>query len=180
MTESTIEFAWLSKGVAVIRVKGRGSFQNSMELQKITEKLREQTPLVRFIIDLDECQTMDSTFMGTLAGISVEQNKAGAEYLTVLNAREHTHKLLHNLGLSYILDMREEPESLPVKEEDFQRTVTGEEVSQFEQIIHMIKAHKQLIDLDSKNEIRFESVIKYLEDSLEREKGIKKDPFKET
>jgi hypothetical protein len=95
-------------------------------------------------------------------------------YLTVVNAQKHTRQLLVNLGLSYILDMREMAESMPVREEDFQKA-EGEQASRFEQIVHMIKAHNQLIDLDTQNEIRFQSVIKYLQDSLEREKKKKED-----
>jgi len=174
MNESIIEFAFAHPDVAVIKVHGRGSFLNSMDLQSLTDTLRKKNPNIRFIIDLEHCITLDSTFMGTLAGISIEQNKAGMCYLTVVNAQKHTRQLLVNLGLSYILDMREMAESMPVREEDFQKA-EGEQASRFEQIVHMIKAHNQLIDLDTQNEIRFQSVIKYLQDSLEREKKKKED-----
>jgi len=174
MNESIIEFAFAHPDAVVIKVHGRGTFQNSMDLQSLTETLRKKNPDMRFIIDLEHCITLDSTFMGTLAGISIEQNKAGMGYLTVVNAQQHTHQLLVNLGLSYILDMREMTKSIPVREEDFKRA-EGEQASRFEQIVHMIKAHNQLIDLDTQNEIRFQSVIKYLQDSLEREKKKKED-----
>ena len=175
MKDSSIEFARPAEDVAVIKVIGRGSFQNSMDVQNLADKLKKQNPDTRFIIDLEGCKTMDSTFMGTLAGISVEQNKAGEGYLTVVNPNEHTHKLLHNLGLSYILDMVEDEDSLPVKEAHFEKTGAGKKsINKFNQIVHMIQAHKQLIDADSQNEVRFQSVIKYLTDSLEREKEKRK------
>jgi len=170
MTETLIEFAQVTGDVAVIRVQGRGMFQNSMDLQRLTRSLREKNPLLRFIIDLDNCISLDSTFMGTLAGISIEQNKAGGGYVTVLNSQEHTLQLLQNLGLSYILDIRESREAVPVREQDFQKADSQESAPKFEQIVHMIKAHEQLIDLDNQNEVRFQSVLKYLLESLDREK----------
>ena len=35
----------------------------------------------------------------------------------------------------------------------------------------MIEAHEKLCDIDSENVVRFESVLKYLHESLEREKN---------
>ncbi len=170
MNDSVIEYARVSGDVTIIRIQGRGTFQNSIDLQRLTRGLRGTNPLIRFIIDLDTCTYLDSTFMGTLAGISLEQNKAGSGYATVLNAQEHTQRLLRNLGLAYILDIRENMESVPVKEKDFHKADKAEPAPKFEQVVHMIEAHEQLIDIDSQNEVRFQSVLKYLSESLEREK----------
>jgi anti-sigma B factor antagonist len=170
MKESTVDFARVMDDVAVLRIQGRGTFLNIMDLQDLTQSLRNENPNIRFIIDLDKCTYLDSTFMGTLAGISVEQNKAGHGYLTVLNTHEHTLNLLRNLGLAYILDMREWTDSAKVHEKEFQKSGSEHPVTRFEQIVHMIKAHEQLIDLDSQNEVRFQSVLKYLMESLNQEK----------
>ena len=175
MSESNIEFAWVGNDVAVIRLEGRGNFENSIELQRITDYLRKHKSGVKLIIDMDQCTTMDSTFMGTIAGISTDQNKAGAGYVTVVNTHKHTDHLLRNLGLSYILDIREQSNDLGVHEKDFQKVAPQDKVSKFEQIVHMIKAHEKLIDIDNENEVRFQSVLKYLEQSLDREKE-KKEP----
>jgi len=175
MAEATIEFAKVTDNVVVIKIQGRANFQNSMNLQNITHRLQEENKSIRFIIDLEHCISLDSTFMGTLAGISVEQNKALGAYLTVVNTQEHTHYLLTNLGLSYILDIREE-EEVQAKEGDFRKAESMEPAPQFEQIVHMINAHEQLIDLDSKNEVRFQSVLKYLKESLERERKKQDQP----
>ena len=173
MTESSITFAWAARDVVIIRIKGRGTFENSPYFQDLVQKLRNQNPNVKIIVDLSDCISMDSTFMGTLAGISTEQNKAGEGYLTVVNTREHTRHLLQNLGLSYILDMRDH-QDVEVNEDQFQEIVTNNSLSKFEKIIHMIEAHTRLVNLDDKNEMRFQSVIKYLQDSLEREKQKQK------
>jgi len=170
MNDTIIDFACVTGDVTVIRVQGRGTFQNSIELQRLTKTLRDENPLIRFIIDLDKCDYLDSTFMGTLARISLEQKKAGAGYLTVLNTQDHTQRLLRNLGLYYILDIRESAEKVPVREKDFQKPEVQEPVPKFEQIVHMIKAHEQLIDIDNQNQVRFQSVLKYLMESLDREK----------
>ena len=173
MNESVIEFARPDAEVVVIRISGRGSFLNSIEIQNLCDSLREKNHNIRIIIDLEKCETMDSTFMGTLAGLSVEQNKGGEGYLTVVNTNDHTNRLLRNLGLSYILDMRDQDAIPQISENHFQKAEEDSSPSRFEQVIHMIKAHKQLINLDDQNEIRFQSVLKYLEVSLAREKKKK-------
>ncbi len=170
MKDNIIEVAWAAEDVAIIKIVGRGSFQNSLDLRNASSNIQGKNPRVKLIIDLNDCIAMDSTFMGTLAEISTGQNCRGHGYLTVVNAKDHTHELLANLGLKYILDMREPSSSEMVKEEDFQVVDKPAKTPKFEQIVHMINAHKTLINVDNKNQVIFQSVIKYLEDSLEREK----------
>jgi len=169
----SISFAALPENIIVVKITGRGSFHNSMELRRLADALlarSEQGAKPRYILDLNDCVTMDSTFMGVLASIGLRQLKQTSEKLAVVNANEQNVRLLGTLGLSQFIVVREATrEQADLSEDDF-RCLIKEDVSRRDRIIHMIEAHRELCDADSSNNIRFESVLKYLEDSLREEK----------
>jgi anti-sigma B factor antagonist len=172
--QDTICFAELSGGVVVIRILGRGSFANSVELKELAEHVaRSHGPgAYHFIVDLAECSTMDSTFMGVLASVGLRQRREGHDQLTVVNANDQSRRLLQTLGLAHFITVRRGDGPVPdhqPHDQDFSCT-TPREVSRAERIAHMIEAHQNLVDIDSDNAVRFESVLKYLNDSLNREK----------
>jgi anti-sigma B factor antagonist len=174
-TEDSISFCALQGGVYVIRVLGRGSFANSVELKNLADQIADRAGPegYRFIVDLRECATMDSTFMGVLASIGLRQKRDNNdELMTVVNANQQAFRLLQTLGLSHFMNVRagSTESTVETPAADFQ--VAGkEDVSKLDRIIHMIEAHENLCDIDSGNAARFESVLKYLRESLEREKG---------
>ena len=55
---------------AWVRVDGRGSFQNSSGLKDFAAEMK-QRGIRQFVIDLKSCELMDSTFLGTLAGLAL-------------------------------------------------------------------------------------------------------------
>jgi anti-sigma B factor antagonist len=172
--EDSISFAALPDQIVVIRITGRGSFHNSMELRRLAEALTQHPPdgpgnHPKFIIDLEDCVTMDSTFMGVLASIGLNQLKNVGDKLVVVNVNEQNMRLLKTLGLTQFLHVREMPAHAQVDDADFQ-CIIREDTSRTDRIIHMIEAHKDLCEADPTNNLRFESVLKYLQDSLEREK----------
>ena len=58
-----------------------------------------------FVVDLNSCTVMDSTFMGTLAGIALRLREFGNGSLLVRNANERNWDLLQNLGLNNLFDV---------------------------------------------------------------------------
>ena len=173
-TQDTICFAELSGGMVVIRVSGRGTFANSVEFKKLTDLLADRLGAdeYRFILDLDDCATMDSTFMGVLASVGLRQKKSCGEKMAVVNANEQCCKLLTTLGLSFFLDVRPcGQSSVPDVDSSSFKTAQAQQVSKTDRIIHMIEAHQNLCDIQSENTVRFDSVLKYLDESLRREQG---------
>lgn len=170
--QDTISFAEMSGGIVVVRVLGRGSFSNSVELKTLADRLADQhgPGKYHFIVDLDQCSTMDSTFMGTLASIGLRQKRDGLDSLIVVNANEQSSRLLQTLGLAHFISIRSSHPAAQVMGAGFQQADTRD-VSRQDRIAHMIEAHENLVDIDSQNATRFESVLKYLRESLEREKN---------
>jgi len=170
--ETQILYACPTDDCVVLRVMGRGTFLNSMPLKRTIERMQGRNPKTAFVLDLEQCDTMDSTFMGVLAGVGLGQRREGKPSLTLVNVCERAQKLLQTLGLSHFLEVRPRSDS-PLSTEALASFIPTEDgpVSRRQQILHMIEAHEELINLDSRNSVQFENVLKYLEDSLERAAG---------
>jgi anti-anti-sigma factor len=165
-----IQFARLSDGIIVIRVVGKGTHLQSPALRHVFEQTRDSVPPPRYVIDLAECSSMDSTFMGTLASIGLfQRNRAGSSTILV-NISEHVRHLLNTLGLKHILELRAHGEGSPLSPEEF-TPATAPQINALDRIVMMIEAHEQLLDINSQNEVKFEGVLKSLRQSLEREKN---------
>src|SRR4051794_7088008 len=66
-----IQYARLSNGIVIIRVSGRGTHLQSPALRHVFEQTRTSQAPPQYVIDLQDCVSMDSTFMGTLASIGL-------------------------------------------------------------------------------------------------------------
>jgi anti-anti-sigma factor len=170
----SLRFAELGDGIAVIQVHGRGSLANSVTFQKLAEHLAEKygPGKYSFIVDLENCETMDSTFLGALASVALRQLRECKLPLAIVHANEHTRRLLDTLGLSNFVkigapqadDAGAVPEGAQFQEAEVL------DVPRIERIVHMIQAHERLCEVDSENEARFQNVLKYLKESLDRER----------
>ena len=164
-----IQYALLDdEQIAVVRVSGRGNFLNSVPLKKFADHLATEGKPHQFIVDLHDCETLDSTFMGVLASISLRQTRAGRDKLILTNINSHIQRLLRTLGLSNLIVLRDGAG----EQDTLRRAETGMEpaevkpVSHIDQICHTLEAHRTLIKVDEDNEVRFQCVIHYLEKSL--------------
>lgn len=173
-TDKSILCAVLDDGrTAIVRVIGRGNFLNSVSLKRFADHLAARGKPETFILDLAQCETMDSTFMGILASVSLAQERGKRSRVVVANPNEHVVKLLKTLGLMRLLDVHE-PERRKDREllgraEESLAPAEAAAITHAEQIDHTLKAHKALVPLDDENESRFQSVIHYLEKSLEED-----------
>lgn len=156
-------------GIAVVRVLGRGNFSNSLAFKNFTIHLGRKHPDFDMVVDMSHCESMDSTFMGVLAGIAINARREKRPPLTLINTSDHCTRLLKNLGVLPLLELRGDHNDISRAEEQLQPTHPGK-ASQLEQLRMTLKAHRELVKLDEQNELRFQAVIEYLEKSLEEEK----------
>jgi len=89
-----------------VRVEGRGSFLNSTGLKEFAREMTNRG-YREFVLDLRECPVMDSTFMGTMAGIALRLREIGQGELRVTNLNERNRDLLANLGLDQLFTMED-------------------------------------------------------------------------
>jgi hypothetical protein len=114
-----------------------------------------------FIIDLAACDHMDSTFMGTLTGISQNLRQLGQGSLRALNVSPRNVDLLENLGLNFLFEVEPlgaEPK-LPA-EQGAQLMVLPSEGGPEKEVI--LAAHEALVAANPVNADRFRDVMEYL------------------
>jgi anti-anti-sigma regulatory factor len=141
-------------------VEGNGSSTNSTALRDFAKEMIRRGGR-EFIVDLCNCSVMDSTFMGTLAGISLRLSELGEGCLSVVNLNKRNAESLYSLGLDQLFNVRvstikqgEQALTVPLKEDRTARAQT------------MLEAHEALIKTAPENLPKFKDVIRYLKEEL--------------
>ena len=88
-----------------VRVAGRGSFLNSGSLKEFAREMVNRG-FRDFVFDLQDCVMMDSTFMGTMAGMALRLKELGQGHVRVIHCGERSQELLSGLGLDQIFDIQ--------------------------------------------------------------------------
>ena len=120
-----------------------------------------------FVVDLNGCPVMDSTFMGTLAGIALRLREFGNGSLLVRNANERNWDLLQNLGLNNLFDVESKGSELVTENLIGAAPLAADQpIDRSDQAECMIEAHEALVDADPENFARFKDVLEYLKQDL--------------
>jgi len=161
---------WVGDQAVCIRIKGRASFQSSVDFRTLVSTLWQQGH-TRFVLELTECQLMDSTFLGVMAGLGLkfagEKNPNGQATLELLNPTERVADMLDNLGILHLfkvlrgtapdasgMNRLEQPVSNPDKKE-VSRTC--------------LEAHRLLMEINPNNVPKFKDVTRFLEEDLKKQ-----------
>jgi anti-anti-sigma regulatory factor len=145
-------------------VEGKGSFLNSSGLKEFAREMVNRG-YREFVVDLLNCPVMDSTFMGTLAGIALRLREIGQGQLHVTNLNERNGDLLSNLGLDqlFAIDLCgiRAPEEVQGKSID-----NAPSSDRSAQAQTMIEAHEALVEASPDNATKFKDVLEYLKQDL--------------
>jgi anti-sigma B factor antagonist len=157
----------ITNGAIHVKVEGKGSFQNSPALKEFSKEMLERG-YRHFVVDLNGCPVMDSTFMGTLAGIALRLREFRNGSLLVRNANERNWDLLQNLGLNNLFEVESKASGLAKdKLVDAAPLDADHPVGRSDQTECMIEAHEALVDADPENLTRFKDVLEYLKQDLQ-------------
>lgn len=156
------------EGFSWIRCEGKGSFLNSPAVKEFGET-RIASDEKCLVMDLEACTGMDSTFMGTLAGLASRLSEKQGTF-QVANAGEKNRSSLEDLGLDFLMEI--EPES-PVWEDVEEKAkglletkVAGMKSGTEFHTRHVLEAHEVLSDANEENKKKFSGVVKLLGDEL--------------
>jgi anti-anti-sigma regulatory factor len=158
-----------------VRVAGRGSFLNSGSLKEFAREMVNRG-FREFVFDLQDCVMMDSTFMGTMAGMALRLKELGQGRLRVIHCGERSRELLSGLGLDQIFDIRANGATAPECEALAQANGAAPEASadvKREQAGTMLEAHEALCQAAPENLTRFKDVLEYLKHDLQQESPAK-------
>jgi anti-anti-sigma regulatory factor len=158
-----------------VRVAGRGSFLNSGSLKEFAREMVNRG-FRDFVFDLQDCVMMDSTFMGTMAGMALRLKELGQGRLHVIRCGERSKDLLSGLGLDQIFDIRANGATGPECEELAKTNGVppkGSTDAKREQAGTMLEAHEALCQAAPENLTRFKDVLEYLKHDLQHESPAK-------
>jgi anti-sigma B factor antagonist len=150
----------------VIRIEGRASFLNSASLRDfVTQMLKSGK--TRFVIDFLRCTSMDSTFLGVLAGFALELRKStpkGSLVLTRMGQRNL--ELIRNLGLHKLLtiDSSDAGAVADACSTPLQPGARGE----LENARLVLEAHENLVSADESNRGKFQDVLVFMKNRVEQ------------
>ena len=150
----------------VVRVEGRACFQNSPGLRDFVGEMLKQGR-VRFVVDFQHCTSMDSTFLGVLAGIALElrkQNPPGS--LVVARAGPRNLELIRNLGLHRLLTVDEGV--LPAPSANGRMALPHSAGGELEKARHVLESHEHLVAADEGNRAKFQDVLSFLKHRVEQ------------
>ncbi len=150
-----------------IRVVGRASFQNSTCLHDfVTERIKAGR--TRFAMDFKDCTSMDSTFLGVLAGAAIQLRKlAPPGSLIVCRLNERNHELVCNLGLHRLL-MIDEGAGTAFSGTGAALSCTANP-GELEQARLVLQAHENLVAADPANQAKFQDVLSFLKKQAKRD-----------
>ena len=146
----------------VVKVKGKANYLNCNAFREFTETVIAGDSRKLFI-DFEYCKGMDSTFLGILAGAAIQLRKLKpAGELIVGNLSERNYELLCNLGLQNLLVISKDQASA---RESF-NALKNQEVFDAKNIL---KAHENLADANQENVDKFQDVIAFLRNQVEKQ-----------
>lgn len=164
----------------VVKINGRANFTTSVTFKHLMQKLQGQG-FENFVLDLSECATMDSTFLGILAATALKLSTTGTigdqpphRLLRLLNTNQRIAELLDNLGVA---DLFRPIECANVPQATLEPT-NEPAPSRAEVSRTCLEAHQLLMDLNPENVARFKDVTQFLAEDLRKMDGEQtaKDP----
>lgn len=136
--------------VVYVRVTGLATMHNCGSLSGLCHNMLDGA-CQEVVFDLAQCTGMDSTFMGVMAGLA-QCRPEGPCPVVVANADDHLRKLMDGLGLSYIVDVRDDPVQAPRVET---QELHDDWANEHDKIEFIKEAHEHLVAIDKRNHERF-------------------------
>lgn len=159
-------------GYVWVRIKGKGSFVTSPPLKGFVER-RIESGEKRFVVDLGQCPAMDSTFMGTLAGLAIRLSRLGGGQLQLNGVCERNRQSLEDLGLDALLEIDPAETEWRAHVEEVRGTLEPlPEETDLSDAAHVLEAHRQLCEVNDENVKKFATVLDVLEQRAEKKRAV--------
>lgn len=148
----------------VVRIDGRACFQNSSSLKDFFNTLTKQGK-TRFILDFQHCASMDSTFLGVLAGAALDVRKAGGK-LILARVGHRNLELIRNLGLHRLLTV--DAGDFDMNFVQCNEPIPNPDRSELEHARLVLEAHENLVTADEENRSKFQDVLAFMRNRVEQ------------
>jgi hypothetical protein len=123
------------------------------------------------VVDLGACTGMDSTFMGTLAGMAARLSVIEGGTLQIADAGERNRRSLEDLGLDFLLEIDPPAADWRGKMDEIRKTLKAPRgaIAPEQQARHVLEAHQVLSQANESNARKFATVVNLLEAELAEE-----------
>jgi len=176
----------------VMRIEGRASFQNSGCLRDFVAEMLAQGK-TRLVIDFQHCTSMDSTFLGILAGVALQLRKgnvagaassggqggggvgmvgaprgAGSESgqpLILARVGQRNLELIRNLGIHRLMTV--DSGDFKMSFDKCARPLTQQEQDELSNARMALEAHENLVAADESNRSKFQDVLSFLKNRVD-------------
>jgi anti-anti-sigma regulatory factor len=167
----------LFDGFSWIRCEGKVSFVNSPTLKAFGDE-RIAAGETCLVVDLCDCTGMDSTFMGTLAGMAARLSALQGGVLQIADSGERNRRSLEDLGLDFLMEI-DPPAAVWRGMMDTIRSALKPPqapgtLGQIQRARHVLEAHHVLSGVNDKNARMFDGVISLLENELAGKENLTK------
>jgi hypothetical protein len=123
---------------------------------------------------------MDSTFMGTLAGLASRLAALDGAVLQIADAGERNRHSLEDLGLDFLIQIDPEKAIWLATLDSIRANLSPPHPAvapgQIQQAMHVLDAHKILSETNEKNQRSFLNVVTLLESELEAKQRLAEKP----
>lgn len=179
MTTECPIFIGIFDGFSWIRCEGKGSFLNSPAVKAFGDE-RILAGEKCLVVDLAECTGMDSTFMGTLAGMATRLSNKGNGVLQIAEAGARNIRSLEDLGLDFLMQI-DPPDAvwngdLASIRNRLKPSNAGGLPGSPQRAIHVLEAHQVLSETNEMNAKKFSTVISLLEKDLAEKQKLAQPP----
>lgn len=158
-----------NEDVVCIKVNGRANVRTSVPFKSLMEEMRGKQ-IVHFILELENCLLMDSTFLGVLANQAFElvEDRDPPGSIQLLNPNDRVLDLLDNLGVLNLFTVLQDTRFDQQQFEAIRGQI--ESGTKAEMTETSLNAHRALIALNPANKSKFQDVTNFLEKELKRQK----------
>jgi anti-anti-sigma regulatory factor len=145
----------------LVRVEGRASFLNAGALRDCFTELGREGK-TRFALDFAGCTSMDSTFLGVLAGTALALRRLDPPGgLTLVRLGARNLELVRNLGLHRLATVDAEGARLAF-DGGPSVALPADRRPEIERARLVLEAHEKLVEADAANAPKFQDVLAFL------------------
>ena len=155
-----------AKDFACVRIVGRANFASAPGFQDAVESLIREHP-ARLVMDLVQCQLMDSTFLGvlTVGAVKFRQSTSAPVSIELSNANARIAGLVEGLGVKDLFTEISGDLELPAGAHAGRVHVEGATKLQLK--ITSLTAHDQLMQINDANKSKFAELARVLKEDLD-------------
>ncbi len=166
MPETSVYLVDAYSDPVLVRIEGRACFQNSSSLKDFAIEMVRQGKR-RFVIDFQRCASMDSTFLGVLAGVALDLRKQQPPGSLVLcRVGPRNLELIRNLGLQRLLIIDASDKVAGV--EKATKELADIKSTELESARLVLEAHENLVAVEDSNRAKFQDVLAFLKNRIEQ------------